>query len=114
MVSPETGEEVQVTFDPGGDFNPSWAPDSRRVVFNSLRGGESDIWIVDITGGPPVPLTADAADDRFPAWSPTGDRIAFQSNRSGNYEVWVVEVGGVPALPTTWGSLKRREWSLRP
>ena len=39
------GDERQITFGSGGDYQPTWSPDGKSVVFFSARGGNTDIWL---------------------------------------------------------------------
>lgn len=41
------------------NLNPDWSPSGEKIVFQSNRAGESDIWIMDADGSNPVNLTAD-------------------------------------------------------
>jgi Tol biopolymer transport system component len=34
----------RLTFNPAGDFNPLWSPDSRELLFSSSRGIHSDLY----------------------------------------------------------------------
>nr|MDT0658148.1 hypothetical protein [Micromonospora sp. DSM 115978] len=64
------------------DRHPVLSPDGRRVAFTSDRGGNDDIWLVEVTGGaPPVRLTDDPGVDDRPTWSPDGLALAFGSTR---------------------------------
>jgi Tol biopolymer transport system component len=93
----KAGEVVRVTDGEGGDGWPTWSPDGTRLAFHSDRGGNVDIWMVNVDGSGLTRLTEDPGDDRYPAWSPDGRTIAYTSDRSGNEDVWVMDVSGVPA-----------------
>jgi Tol biopolymer transport system component len=68
----------------GGDFAPAWSPDGSRILFDSNRSGNLDIYSIGANGGGLMRLTDNVADDWQPAWSPDGQRIAFQRSRAGN------------------------------
>jgi len=53
----------------GENEDPSWAPDSRHVVFSSTRTGARQLWIVDTESGRLRQLTR-AAGARLADWSP--------------------------------------------
>jgi len=76
------------------NWEPSWSPDCRQIVFQSDRSGNWDIWRMNADGSNPVRLTDDPADDGQPNWSPDGTTIVFQSNRSGNWDIWTMDVNG--------------------
>lgn len=84
---------VQLTQDPS-DTNPAVSPDGQRVVFMSFRGGNWDVYGVNMDGSGLVQLTTDTADDGLPTWSPDGDTIAFVSDRDGAWALWVMNTNG--------------------
>ena len=70
------------------DRQPVFSPDGTRLVFNSDRGGNLDIWELELANGALRRLTVDAADDWDPAYTPDGGQLLWSSNRSGNFEIW--------------------------
>lgn len=64
----------------GFNFDPSWAPSSRELLFSSDRKGNFDIYRVSTTGenNTPIAVTASKVDERFPAWNPSlnSDRVS--------------------------------------
>jgi hypothetical protein len=75
------------------DYAPSCSPDGTKIAFYSSRGGNNDIYTVDLTGNI-TQLTTDSHDDSGPAWSPDGRKIVFVSNRDGNMEIYVMNMDG--------------------
>jgi Tol biopolymer transport system component len=60
------------------EVNPQYSPDGRRVVFQSNRSGQSQIWACDQEGGNAVQLTSfETGSNGTPRWSPDGQSIAF-------------------------------------
>jgi Tol biopolymer transport system component len=84
----------QLTYGPGGDFQPNWSPDGKKIAFFSSRSGSPNIWEVDVAGGSPKPLTSNPGVNVNPFFSPDGSQIAFQSDHSGRLEVWVMNPDG--------------------
>ena len=78
----------------GDDKAPAWSPDGQRIVFESDRNGDYEVYIMSSDGSNLINLTQSVGDDKAPAWSPDGQRIAFESDRDGNYEVYVMDSDG--------------------
>jgi TolB protein len=55
-----------------GDFKfaPAWSPDGKRIVFDSDRAGNSEIYVMHVDGSKVRRLTGDPADDGLPDWQP--------------------------------------------
>jgi WD40 repeat protein len=89
------GSDVQrVTRSSGRDGYPAWSPDGERIVFQSERDGNWEIYQINKDGSEPIRLTNDPADDQDPHWSPDGERIVFQSERDGNLEIYRMDSEG--------------------
>jgi len=93
-IASDGSDRQRLTTTDGRNWEPSWSPDCRQIVFQSDRSGNWDIWRMNADGSNPVRLTDDPADDGQPNWSPDGTTIVFQSNRSGNWDIWTMDVNG--------------------
>lgn len=65
-----------------------------RIVFNSKRDGNFEIYAMHSDGSVQTRLTHSEAYDVSPVWSPNGRHIAFMSKRDGNWEVYVMDASG--------------------
>jgi len=70
VYDPRTRAETQVTSAPVHHEGPSWAPNSRHIVYSRTEGYSSSVYILDTMGDAQVRLTELKGDWYFPAWSP--------------------------------------------
>lgn len=93
-------ELVNLTNAPdSNEWGPALSPDGERIAFNSDRGGEPQVYVMN-ADGTGVELLADRWGE-YPAWSPDGGRIAFESYVGGttpfgdpDYDVFVMNADG--------------------
>ena len=66
----------------GEGREPTWSPDSKKLIFTRKVGDFTHIYAMDVqTGVNLVELCATEANDFCPTWSPDGKYIAFISDR---------------------------------
>lgn len=70
VFDPQKGQEVQITSDYVDHEQPSWAPDSRHIVYTHTEGFRSAVYVLDTLGDPQVRLTQFKGDWYSPDWSP--------------------------------------------
>ena len=63
-----------------------------KIVFQSDRSGNEDIFVVDHDGVKQI--TTNPAHDGYPVFSPDGKEIVFESNRSGKFELYISDLSG--------------------
>jgi dipeptidyl aminopeptidase/acylaminoacyl peptidase len=73
------GEPRQLTNTTKKDSHPRWSPDGRRILFESNRSGDGQLWIIDVNGGEAQQLTTISTEAGTAIWSPDGKTIAFVS-----------------------------------
>jgi Tol biopolymer transport system component len=92
-----------------------FSPDRQRLAVAVSDRAGFDVWIYDVSRGPPTRLTFDEASDRNPVWSPDGASIVFASNRKGRFDLYRKTVDSVGAeellyandldkRPTSWSA----------
>jgi Tol biopolymer transport system component len=91
------GSDLQQLTSGGGNSFPQVTPDSRWVLYTSVRGNKSGIWRVPLTSGEPTRLTAE--DSAYPRVSADGKTIACtyktKTDEPGKLALVPLE-GGVP------------------
>ncbi len=88
-ASRDGGDVPRVTTTPEVESQVTWAPDSRRLAYVSLRDGASSIYLYDFGTRAETRLTRSAAGDHSPRFSPDGRSLAFVR---GGTELRVMEL----------------------
>jgi Tol biopolymer transport system component len=81
VMSANGTDERQLTFGNHYDWCPCFSSDGRRIVFESTRDGNREIYAINLDGSNPTNLSTNPEWDHDPACSPDGKRIAFMTRR---------------------------------
>jgi Tol biopolymer transport system component len=96
------GDNLRRLTDNGvSDAGPAWSPDGQRIVFQSNRDGNNELYVMDADGTDVVRLTNDPASDSQPVFFPDGTKIAFSTVRTGDSEVFVMNADGSSPVNVT-------------
>ncbi len=80
-----------ITDDPALNYDATFSPDGRWVVFCSERSGNPHLYAIDLThAGPPKQLTRGHFMDAAPAFMPDGKSLLFVSDRGGNADLFTM------------------------
>jgi Tol biopolymer transport system component len=89
------------TFDPASDRYPIWSPDGSRIVFDSNRKGQRDLYQKLSSGVGAEELLVESPQDKTPSdWSAAGQFILYQSNDPQTArDLWVRPMSVANASP---------------
>ena len=76
-----------------------------KIVFQSDRDGNNEVYSMTADGSEVTRLTYDPAADDNPVLSPDGAKIAFVSHRTGYANIYVMNVDGTDLTRVTSGRL---------
>lgn len=85
--------QVNLTNHVAPDEWARFSPDGMRIVFQSKRDGNSEIYVMDVDGKNLTRLTNHERTDRRAEWS-SSDIIAFETQRDGNWEIYRMDPDG--------------------
>ena len=80
-----------------------WSPDGRYIAFEFRPRERTEIYLLEVGGGPPQLLpTLPGADNGGPSWSRDGKSIYFYSDQGGEpFQLWKVALKGGPPVQIT-------------
>jgi len=84
--------ETCLTNHPANDRYASYSPDGQRIVFESDRSGNWDIFIMDKDGRHMRQITTDTSAERQPSWHPSGRKVLFESNKEGENQFYLYDL----------------------
>jgi len=78
---------------------PTWARDSKSLLYISTRSERYNVYSVPLEGGEAHALASPIGNNRFAVYSPDGTKIAFYSNRLNpgglfSFNVYVMDAAG--------------------
>jgi len=94
IINADGTEKTALPTSIGGDFDPAWSPDGKRIAFTSLRDGYDEIYMINLDTNLVTRLTKSqsmpgAIYARMGAWSPFGGQIVYVLKRLGTNQIWV-------------------------
>lgn len=97
------GNATRLTSFQGKEYSPKISPDGQWIAFSGEYNGNSDVYLVNISGGEVKRLTYHPLLDETVGWLPNSKGIIFRSTRSNAPRGWprlyTVNIdGGNPAL----------------
>ena len=110
IANSDGSDPRRLTVDEGVESDPYFSPDGKLIAFSAQYDGNTDVFIIPVTGGVPVRLTWHPGNDIVRGFTPDGGKVLFVSQRSdfsGRYFglFSVKTTGGFPekvAVPNVW------------
>lgn len=65
----ELHQEKQLTFGGNNKENPTWAPNSLHLIYNTTGNG-SELYLVNLNQATPVKISKGPGEKRYPSWEP--------------------------------------------
>lgn len=75
LIGSDGSGPINLTRNSCADDEPDWAPDGSKIVWESDRDGDFEVWVMDADGGNPAQLTTSGG--LAPRWSSGGDSIVY-------------------------------------
>ncbi|MCS6847332.1 MAG: IPT/TIG domain-containing protein [Anaerolineae bacterium] len=113
IPEPTPADEAPLPFERAGAQATQNVAADTRIVFQSFRDGNWEIYRANGDGSGVLRLTATPAADVEPRLSRNGQKIVFASNRTGNFELYVMNWDGSGLQQLTNTPFEEREpvWS---
>ncbi len=92
LVPAAGGPATRLTSGGPPDYEPSWSPDGRYIVFSSSRDGNTALWTIPAKGGTPQRLTAGTSNECSPSMVRKIPLLAY-CTRNPNSNVVVLDRG---------------------
>ena len=108
-----TRETKKLTSGPSIDTSPNYSPDGSKIVFNSDRGGNQQLYVMNRDGSD-VQRISFRQGSRYasPVWSPRGDYIAFIRMEGNQFNLGVMYPDGTGERTLATGFyIERPTWS---
>lgn len=110
QVDLRSGEETVLVSTGSHEGDTSYTPDGSRIVFNSNRHGNHDVFLMNSDGSGVTRLTENPGADYSAAVDPSGHWIAYVSQRDGAYELHRMGLDGADDIKLALG----REENYKP
>jgi serine/threonine-protein kinase len=85
----ERGGETEIlTLSEHAAEQPRLCPAGARMAFVVSKGGNDEIWILNLSDQRLAPLTFSRGSNQAPIWTPDGLWVTYSSNRAGAFNIW--------------------------
>jgi len=89
----------QISFGEGSDYHPAFSPDGNQIAFDSDRGGDFEIYVLNLKNRELTQLSHWKQHDFSPTFSPDGKWLAYTSARSNVFQIFLKNLSIPNSLP---------------
>jgi TolB protein len=82
-------------------MSPAWSPDGSKIAYVSFEGGQSAIYVQQISTGQRQKVTGYKGINSAPAWSPDGRKLAMTLSKGGNPDIYIFDLQTRRLQPVT-------------
>lgn len=101
VVDADGTNDHPLTNDHSDEVRPIFTCDNQKIVFVSMRDGNSEIYSAGVDGSGKTNLTNNPAMDSLSELSPDCSKILFVSERTGNPDIFIANIDGSGVLQLT-------------
>jgi TolB protein len=94
VVNADGTNRHALTTDSADELRPIFTCDDSRVIFDTMRDGNWEIYSIGVNGTGLTNLSKSPAFDFVAGLSPDCSRILFESERTGNREIFIMNIDG--------------------
>jgi len=76
----------------GDDLHPSWSSDGTKLVFQSDRNGNWDIYQYDLERDTVLQLTNTSVNEQHPLWLSKHSRMTYTSEKTGVEQIYIFDL----------------------
>lgn len=88
----EIQPSANITNIKGDDTNPTWSADGKKVLFQSNRDGNWDIFQYDLASDSTIQLTYDQSNEQHPKWLDKQHAIAYTADYTGVEKIYRINL----------------------
>ena len=100
-VSPDGGEQKNLTKSPQPEHSPRLSPNARHVAFLADEGSDQSVEVIRINGKDRTKVSEDGGNHEDVQWSPRNNRLAYVRSTPSSSHVYVSHSDGIEKMLLT-------------